>query len=225
MRRVAIVVACILAGGAPRPADAAPGEGPTLRRSGLVLDSRGSPLTGSFLLDFRFREGAAAGGSWRESIYVAAVDGVFHADLGRTRLLPSVRGLTEDMVEVSAPAGSGWVVRPIVEVPARSRRAALEAASRPAAAPAASREVLLLQKELQKTRAELEAQKNSVRPAVYEVQPGDTLRSIAEKIFGNAEQWVDLYHANDDRVLRGGDLIPGQKLIIPRDVPGASRRE
>ncbi|MBI5624829.1 MAG: LysM peptidoglycan-binding domain-containing protein [Elusimicrobia bacterium] len=225
MRRFVVIVALILGWAGLTQA------GPVLRRSGLVTDGRGAPLTGTFLLDFRLAPGTGPG--WGESIYVSAVDGIFHAELGKVRPLPQSQGLTGDMVEVSAPAGSGWVVRPMLAVPDRTRRPAPAPAARPAAAPArepagpaaSSSEVLQLQKELQRTRAELEAQKSAVRPSVYVVQPGDTLRSIAEKVFGNAEQWVDLYQANEDRVLRGGDLVPGQKLIIPRDVTGAERRD
>ncbi|MBI5884083.1 MAG: LysM peptidoglycan-binding domain-containing protein [Elusimicrobia bacterium] len=222
MRRFIVAIAFILAWTGPCPAGAAGPGSPEVRRSGFVMDGKGLPLTGTFLLDFRFRDPAGRGELWRESIYVEAVEGVFHADLGKVRPLPRSQSVTGDMVEVSAPAGSGWVVRTMVAVPA-SRQA--PAAKGPPEGAAASREILQLQKELQKAKAEIEEQKNAVRPAVYEVQPGDTLRSIAEKVFGNAEQWVDLYQANDDRLLRGGDLVPGQKLIIPRDVPGANRRQ
>ncbi|MBI4678001.1 MAG: LysM peptidoglycan-binding domain-containing protein [Elusimicrobia bacterium] len=248
MRRT-IVVAALTVGWtlaavswAPAPQAQAPAAH-SFKRSGVVTDAGGQPLTGTFLLDFRLRDPADLGEVWRESIYVSAVDGVFHAELGRIRPLPPTKSITQDMVEVSAPAESGWAVRPLEARPARP--AVDRAERRTTRAPAANaipegppgrsasgldrapedQAVIKLQKELQKAKAEIEAQKSSMRPGIYEVQPGDTLRSIAEKVFGNPEQWVDIYQANDDRLLRGGDLVPGQKLIIPRDVPGSSRRK
>jgi nucleoid-associated protein YgaU len=57
-------------------------------------------------------------------------------------------------------------------------------------------------------------EENSVR--IYDVQPGDTLRSIAVKLYGDADRWVDLYEANHDRLQRGGDPVAGQRLVAPR---------
>lgn len=253
-RRVRNLLTSIMAAGlaalcasaaVPTPrADAAPGRMPAassraLTHSGIVADAKGAPMTGTFLLDFRLRSSDGRTELWRETIYVEAVDGVFHAELGLSRPLPLIRNFAHAVVEVSAPTGSGWTVRPLpaptpatIPKAARAGGASVPLGSEfvvPAAAavPAAREdgEVAKLQKELQRTKAELESQKSAVRPSVYVVQPGDTLRSIAEKTLGNPERWGDLYQANDDRLLRGGDLVPGQKLIIPRDVTGPMRRE
>ena len=42
---------------------------------------------------------------------------------------------------------------------------------------------------------------------VYEVQAGDTLKSIAQKLYGNAELWYDLYYPNRDRLGPMGHLF------------------
>ena len=58
----------------------------------------------------------------------------------------------------------------------------------------------------------------------YTVKKGDTLWSIAADpaVFGNANQWRDLYDANRD-VLRSPDqLRPGMVLNIPREKNQAS---
>jgi len=50
---------------------------------------------------------------------------------------------------------------------------------------------------------------------VYVVQAGDTLRSIALKLYGDEDRWTELYRANDDRMSRAGELMPGQSLLVP----------
>ena len=49
-----------------------------------------------------------------------------------------------------------------------------------------------------------------------EVQPGDTLRSIAQNVYGDANQWPRIYDAN--RELIGADpdaLQAGMRLRVP----------
>ena len=50
---------------------------------------------------------------------------------------------------------------------------------------------------------------------IHVVQPGETLRSIAIKVYGEADRWSELYEANRERLQRGGELTPGQKLVVP----------
>ena len=52
------------------------------------------------------------------------------------------------------------------------------------------------------------------------VQNGDTLKSIAQKLYGNAELWYDLYYLNRDRLGPMGHLFPGQILVLPTQAPG-----
>jgi LysM repeat protein len=50
----------------------------------------------------------------------------------------------------------------------------------------------------------------------YVVQPGDTLRSIAEDQYGDAEQWSRIYDANRDTIGANPDvLVAGTTLQIP----------
>lgn len=52
---------------------------------------------------------------------------------------------------------------------------------------------------------------------IYTVQKGDTLESIAKKIYGKTAKWIDIYRANSARgaVRRSGEIVPGQSLVIP----------
>lgn len=49
----------------------------------------------------------------------------------------------------------------------------------------------------------------------YEIQKGDTLSAIAQRHYGNANEWRKIYEANR-AVIKDPDLIhPGQKITIP----------
>jgi nucleoid-associated protein YgaU len=51
---------------------------------------------------------------------------------------------------------------------------------------------------------------------MYTVQPGDTLRSIAEEQYGDAEMWPKIYQANRDEIGSDPDnLVAGSTLTIP----------
>lgn len=52
------------------------------------------------------------------------------------------------------------------------------------------------------------------RPKTYTVQEGDTLESIAEKIYNDKSRWFDIYKANKEKIKRGS-LTTGQILILP----------
>jgi LysM repeat protein len=47
----------------------------------------------------------------------------------------------------------------------------------------------------------------------YVVQPGDTLPSIAERIYGSSADWVKLYHANG--LHDANHIYPGDRLVVP----------
>jgi len=49
----------------------------------------------------------------------------------------------------------------------------------------------------------------------YVVQPGDTLITIAEKVYGEAKAFTDIYRANEDVILDPYNLQPGTVLYIP----------
>lgn len=49
----------------------------------------------------------------------------------------------------------------------------------------------------------------------YVVQPGDTLISIAEKMYGEPKAFTDIYRANEETILDPYNLRPGTVLYIP----------
>ncbi|MPZ14458.1 MAG: LysM peptidoglycan-binding domain-containing protein [Chloroflexi bacterium] len=51
----------------------------------------------------------------------------------------------------------------------------------------------------------------------YTVQPGDTLTTIAERLFGNAAEWSLIYEANRDRMASPDALLVGLSLRIPSE--------
>lgn len=49
----------------------------------------------------------------------------------------------------------------------------------------------------------------------YTVEKGDSLSKIAQRIYGDANQWKRIYEANRDQI-KDPDLIhPGQRLTLP----------
>ena len=57
-------------------------------------------------------------------------------------------------------------------------------------------------------------QETPERPKTYTVLQGDTLKSIAQKIYGDPGRWKEIYNANKDKVERGS-VAPDQVLTIP----------
>jgi nucleoid-associated protein YgaU len=51
---------------------------------------------------------------------------------------------------------------------------------------------------------------------VYEVKSGDTLGSIAYKMYGNARYSNIIFRANTDILKDANKLRPGMKLIVPK---------
>jgi nucleoid-associated protein YgaU len=52
-------------------------------------------------------------------------------------------------------------------------------------------------------------------PRTYTVVSGDSLSTIAKRLYGDANKWRTIYEANTDRI-KDPDLIhPGQVLTIP----------
>lgn len=56
--------------------------------------------------------------------------------------------------------------------------------------------------------------------ATYVVMPGDTLRGLAERFWGNADRWEELYALNREAIGDNPHLIhPGTELRLPSDAP------
>jgi nucleoid-associated protein YgaU len=49
----------------------------------------------------------------------------------------------------------------------------------------------------------------------YVVQPGDSVYRIAERVYGEPDQWKKIRDANKDRLGPGNQLRAGQVLVIP----------
>jgi len=49
----------------------------------------------------------------------------------------------------------------------------------------------------------------------YVVVSGDSLSKIAQREYGNANQWPRIYEANRDQLKDPDKIYPGQKLRIP----------
>jgi nucleoid-associated protein YgaU len=49
----------------------------------------------------------------------------------------------------------------------------------------------------------------------YTVQPGDTIESISEHFYGNANDYMLIYYANQDKIHRPDEIYPGQEFLIP----------
>lgn len=53
------------------------------------------------------------------------------------------------------------------------------------------------------------------RPKVYQVQRGDTLYGIAQKFYGDPQQWKKIMRYNKDELKNSSSLKVGQRLYIP----------
>ncbi|MBN1384555.1 MAG: LysM peptidoglycan-binding domain-containing protein [Elusimicrobia bacterium] len=76
-------------------------------------------------------------------------------------------------------------------------------------------EIEYIQKEIQKPAKKAQPEKEKPRKLEYYiVQKGNTLLSIAEKVYGDSSRWKEIYEANRDKITEGKPK-PGQVLIIP----------
>lgn len=195
--------------------------------SGRLAGPDGRGLDGVHLVSFALFDAPDGGRRvWTESIYVSASGGAFKAELGRLKAIPETVLRAAHRLEAEAPPGTGWSVTELRRsdqkpAAAAAAPAAARAAEPPAAAPSPAPEppedMAQLKRELEAARREL-AEKRALdasRPRVYTVQAGDTLRSVARRVYGDAERWRTIFDANDDRIQRGGELSAGQKLVIP----------
>jgi len=66
----------------------------------------------------------------------------------------------------------------------------------------------------EKSRRASSSTEMSTSLKTYTVQPGDTLNSIAQTVYGDQKRWKDIYNANKDKIERG-TVNAGQVLTIP----------
>lgn len=53
------------------------------------------------------------------------------------------------------------------------------------------------------------------KPKTYTVKAGDSLWKIAQRIYGNGNQWTKIYEANRDKIKNPDLIYPGQQFVIP----------
>jgi hypothetical protein len=221
-----------------RASSPAAADEPRIEFSGTLEDAQGRPKSGTFLMNFRIYPGVSGEKlAWQSARYVRIENGRFRAELGEKKALPveTLRGSYR--IKAMPPAGLGWRAKasgvPILRgLPApratsgdaasgelermrrEMRRVRDEARKAKKAAESSKRQIEALEEKVLRSGA------GSAVPArksrVYVVRPGETLKSISKKLFGSDGRWIEIYQANHDRVLRGGEVVPGQRLLIPK---------
>jgi LysM repeat protein len=68
-------------------------------------------------------------------------------------------------------------------------------------------------------KAAVTATVKPVKPRTYDVKAGDTLTSIARKIYGDHVNWLAFWQANAHRVHNPNFILPGQQLLTPAVLP------
>lgn len=58
-----------------------------------------------------------------------------------------------------------------------------------------------------------------VECSCYEIQPGDTLYSIAKKLLGNGEAWPRIAKINRASIPNANEIFPGTVISLPKYVP------
>lgn len=175
-----------------------------------------SGTMGSHRLAFSFRFGS-------EAELLSASEAAAAAEL---RAVQEKTALQEEKIRV---------LQDKLDAAAKQAPAAAAVQAAPAQAAAAQPEIQSqlesLKVELEKSRAEMQGLKSrAAKPAAvkpqakpqqpaarknYMVKDGDTLESVASKVYGDPERWPEIYRANPGAVGRGGEVKPGQVLVIP----------
>ena len=57
----------------------------------------------------------------------------------------------------------------------------------------------------------------AARPRTWTVREGESLRRIAQRVYGNESLWKAIRDANPDKVADGDVIAPGTELTIPYD--------
>lgn len=91
------------------------------------------------------------------------------------------------------------------------RKPAPKPAVKPAPAPAVAKQPTPIS-----TKPIPRIQTSAPAQQTYKVLPGETLSSIARKVYGNSSKYNDIFLANQDTMKSENDLKAGQVIIIPR---------
>lgn len=65
-------------------------------------------------------------------------------------------------------------------------------------------------------RAPQQAQQVGAQSRFYQVKPGDTLSKIAKELYGDANQYPQIFEANRPMLKDPDEIYPGQMLRIPQ---------
>lgn len=57
----------------------------------------------------------------------------------------------------------------------------------------------------------------SANATTYTVQPGDSLSKISREQYGNANEYMRIFYANQDKLSDPNMIQVGQELVIPKD--------
>ena len=187
---------------------------------------------GSHRLAFSFRFGAEA--DLLRADELAAAAALSRAQDKAALQEEKIRVLQERLdavVRQSLPPAQQQHVSQPVSQPAQVIPPAPQVQAESAAQAEITRQLDALKVELEKSRAEMSAirARAAAKPAVvapqpqqpaarrtsYTVKEGDTLESIAASVYGNSERWPEIYRANSGSLGRGGEVKPGQTLVLP----------
>jgi len=61
----------------------------------------------------------------------------------------------------------------------------------------------------------------SAKMRTYVARKDDSFWKVAKRVYGSGAKWRKIWQANRDICPRPGDLRPGMKLVLPKDVPAA----
>jgi LysM repeat protein len=219
-----------------------------LRLQGRFTDTR-IPLTDNLPVRFSIWDSQDGFGNllWEDTQNVSVQNDTFQVMLGRLKpLTPSVFSGGDRWVELQI--GQDDPLKPRYKIPnqyIQAQVAAVRATPTPVAPPPpvaapvptatptalTDQERKDLEQQMEKYKASDKEKPKTVkkkrptpppdgsREPVYQVQAGDTLKSIAQKLYGNAELWYDLYYLNRDRLGPMGHLFTGQTLVLPAQTP------
>lgn len=62
------------------------------------------------------------------------------------------------------------------------------------------------------------ANRNQPEYIVHQIQPGDTLQSLAKQYYQDINLWKIIFLANRKKLINQKPLIPGEKILIPKDI-------
>jgi LysM repeat protein len=65
------------------------------------------------------------------------------------------------------------------------------------------------------TTATVSAVRQAAQPTWYTVRPGDSLSTIANRVYHDSSAWPVLYYANRSHIHWANDIVTGQKLKVP----------